>query len=301
MLGQKSVFAGECFKGGYIGVDFNLKVDLTNKKYDNFKSFNHDFIPILLKENDKETKVSAGLRCGFLYTVAVGMQIGDVVLSPKGNGSYYVGEISGGYSYHPDSNLPHQRQVKWFDNKIERSEMSDSLRHSTGSIGTLSNITKYEAELEKLIGTQNKIIISTNDVTIEDPSVFALEKHLEDFLIANWKHTELGKTYDIYKEGDEIIGQQYPTDTGDIDILAISKDKKNLLVIELKKGRASDNVVGQIQRYMGFVKEELAEVGQSVKGIIIAFDDDLKIKRALSVNNNIEFYRYQITFKLIKG
>jgi restriction system protein len=66
---------------------------------------------------------------------------------------------------------------------------------------------------------------------------FALEKHLEEFLVQNWQQTELGKNYDIYQEDGEIIGQQYPSDTGPIDILAISKDKKELLVVELKKGR----------------------------------------------------------------
>ena len=65
--------------------------------------------------------------------------------------------------------------------------------------------------------------------------------------------------------------------------------------------RASDSVVGQIQRYMGYVMEELAEEGQQVKGVIIALDDDRKIRRALSVNNNIEFYRYQVNFKLFKS
>ena len=35
------------------------------------------------------------------------------------------------------------------------------------------------------------------------------------------------------------------------------KDKKTLLVVELKKGRVSDNVVGQIQRYMGYVNNLL--------------------------------------------
>ena len=71
-------------------------------------------------------------------------------------------------------------------------------------------------------------------------------------------------------------------------------------MIELKKGRASDTVVGQIQRYMGFVNEELLEDGQTVKGIIIALEDDLRLKRALSMTNNIDFYRYEIEFKLIK-
>lgn len=120
-------------------------------------------------------------------------------------------------------------------------------------------------------------------------------------MVQNWSGTELGKLYDIYQEDGEIVGQQYQKDTGAIDILAISKDKKAILVVELKKGRASDNVVGQIQRYMGYVKEELAEENQMVKGVIIALEDDLRIRRALSVANNIEFYRYQVSFKLFKN
>jgi restriction system protein len=37
----------------------------------------------------------------------------------------------------------------------------------------------------------------------------------------------------------------------------------------LKRGRVSDNVVGQILRYMGYVKEVLAEKNQEVLGVII--------------------------------
>ena len=71
-------------------------------------------------------------------------------------------------------------------------------------------------------------------------------------------------------------------------------------ILELKKGRASDSVVGQIQRYMGYIRDEIAEEGQSVKGVIIALEDDMSIKRALSVTNNIEFYRYKVKFDLAK-
>ncbi len=73
-----------------------------------------------------------------------------------------------------------------------------------------------------------------------------------------------------------------------------------MLVVELKKGRVSDSVVGQIQRYMGYVLEELAEETQMVKGVIIALEDDIRIRRALSVAKNIEFYKYQVSFKLFK-
>ena len=111
----------------------------------------------------------------------------------------------------------------------------------------------------------------------------------------------LGKTHDIYTEDGEIIGQQFPSDTGPIDILAISKDRKELLVVELKKGRASDNVVGQVQRYMGYVLSELAEEGQTVRGAIIALEPDKRIEQALKVAPNIDFYRYQVSFELLKN
>jgi restriction system protein len=69
----------------------------------------------------------------------------------------------------------------------------------------------------------------------------------------------------------------------------------------LKKGRASDAVVGQLQRYMGYVLDELAEDGQAVRGCIIALEDDLRLRRALRATSNIDFYRYEVSFKLIKG
>jgi restriction system protein len=175
--------------------------------------------------------------------------------------------------------------------------MSDTLRSSTGSIGTVSNITHHRSELEKLIGNNPEQPLTHTDPTVENPSAFALEAHLEHFLVRNWSHTQLGKDYDIYEE-DGIKAQQYQTDTGPLDILAISKDKKHLLVVELKKGRASDVVVGQTLRYMGYVQDELAEEGQTVLGAIIAHENDLRIRRALKMTPAITFYRYQISFRL---
>jgi len=300
MLGSKSIHADECYKSNFIGADFDLDIDLANQLPDNWREFNKKFIPIWLGYHPGKSKISAGLSCGALWTIAKGIRNGDIVLCPNGQGSYYVGEVLDTYSYHPEGVLPHRRTVKWYPNTVERSAMSEALRNSTGSIGTVSDITKYAEEIELLIGgTKPPVIISTDD-TIEDVWTFMLEKHLEDFLVQNWRQTELGNSYNIFEDG-ELVGQQYPTDTGPIDILAISKDKKELLVVELKKGRASDNVVGQIQRYMGYVKEELAEDNQVVKGVIVALEDDLRIKRALSIANNIEFYRYQVNFKLFKG
>jgi restriction system protein len=301
MLGKKSIYAEDCYKGNFIGVSFDLDLDLTGKLPDNWKIFNQQFIPLYLKKHPDKSRIAAGLACGTLWTISKGINKGDVILCPNGMGEYFVGEIIDDYSYHLGATLPHRRTVRWYPKNILKTEMSQELQNSVGFIGTVSTITKHEKEIESLIAGTKPTAIFSNDENVEDPSVFALEKHLEDFLVKNWKQTELGKNYIIFEEDGEPVGQQYPSDTGPIDILAVSKDKKELLVVELKKGMASDHVVGQIQRYMGYVLEELAEKDQVVKGVIIALEDDIRIRRALAVTNNIEFYRYQVSFKLFKN
>jgi restriction system protein len=300
MLGKGSMYAKECREQGFFGADFDIQQDLTNELPDDWREFNKKFIPIYLQSNPGKSRIAAGLCCGFLWTVCKKIQIGDVILSPDGKGKYFVGEVQSEYRFIPGADQPHQRQVHWFDETIDRSEMSEALRRSTGSIGTVSQISKYREELEGLIkGEAPKPVLISTDETIEDPTVFALERHLEDFLIHNWSQTPLGREYDIYQD-EENIGRQFPTDTGPIDILAISKDKQVVLVVELKKGRASDSVVGQIQRYMGYIAEEIAEEHQSVRGVIIALEEDKKIRWALKVAPNIDFYRYEVRFDLIR-
>lgn len=301
MLGKGSIYATECFLGSFIGVDFDIKENLTGKLPDNLRLFNEIFIAEFQKAHPDKSKVAAGSACGTLWTIAKGIKTGDIVLCPDGNGRYRVGEIIGDYFYETQGILPHRRPVKWLSQIIDRADMSENLKNITG-IGTVRDISKYYEEVEKLIGNHisNLNISIDNSPQEEDFVAFALEKHLEDFLIKNWAQTELGKKYDIYEVDGEKVGQQYQTDTGPMDILAISKDKKTLLVVELKKGRVSDVVVGQILRYMGYVQEELAEENQTVCGAIIAMEDDQRIRRALAVSKNIKFYRYQITFKLIE-
>jgi len=242
-----------------------------------------------------------GLACGALWRVAKGIKKGDMVLCPDGAGAYRVGEVIGDYQHAPGQILPHRRPVQWLNQAIDRAAMSDALKNSAGSIGTVSDVSRYREEIDKLIGGGSVPTLVSTDPAVEDPAAFALEKHLEDFLVENWVQTELGKEYDIFEEDGEKVGQQYETDTGPIDVLAIRKDKKELLVVELKKGRASDVVVGQVLRYMGYALEELAEEGQNVRGVIIALEDDPKLRRALAATSNIAFYRYQVSFKLVKG
>jgi len=301
MLGRQSVHAVVCFAENFIGADFGIEHDLTADLSDDWREFNKKHIPIYLAQHPDKSKIAAGLSCGFLWTVSIGIKKDDIVLCPDGEGRYRVGEVSSDYFYKTGEVLPHRRSVHWLNQTIDRSSMSEALRNSTGSIGTISTISQYRDEIEKLIGGYSVTTLISTDETVEDPSAFAMEKHLEDFLVKNWSQTDFGKEYDIFEEDGSKIGQQYMTDTGPLDILAVSKDKKKLLVVELKKGRASDAVVGQVLRYMGYVKDELAEADQTVEGVIIALEDDQRIRRALSIVPSVNFYRYQISFKLVKA
>ena len=300
MLGRASQYANECISGNFIGADFGIKQDLSGKLPEEWRGFNREFIPIYLALHPGKSKVAAGLACGALWTVCRGITSSDTVICPDGTKQYRVGELSGDYYYEPGGILPHRRPIRWLKT-ISRAEMSQALKDSAGAIGTVSTITRHCDEIERLIGGARPPTIVATDATVEDPISFVLEEHLEAFLVGNWAQTDLAREYDIYEDNGEKVGQQYPTDTGAIDILAISRDKKKLLVLELKKGRASDVVVGQILRYMGYVQEELAEDGQIVTGVIIALEDDQRIRRALAMVPSIVFYRYQISFKLVKA
>lgn len=132
---------------------------------------------------------------------------------------------------------------------------------------------------------------------VEDPSEFVLEKYLEEFIVSNFQGIFKGELQ-IYQDPDGELGQQYQTDIGPIDILAITRDSNGFVVIELKKGRSSDQVVGQILRYMGWVKRNLCSDGQSVRGLVICRDSDAKLAYAIEMTNNIDVRYYSVSFKL---
>jgi hypothetical protein len=112
---------------------------------------------------------------------------------------------------------------------------------------------------------------------------FKTEKELQSFLEINWKKIPLFKEWNL-KESQKNISE-----AGVIDILARHNSETKWLIVEIKKNISSDKTVGQIQRYMGWVKENLAFKDEEVFGLIISgYPPDENIRLSLLNNKNID-------------
>ncbi len=128
---------------------------------------------------------------------------------------------------------------------------------------------------------------------------FGLERHLHEFLRDNWHHTELGRDWSIYEEdGDPEAGYEYPCDIGRIDLLARHQTEPRWLVIELKRNQSSDQTVGQVLRYMGWVKQRMAGPEDQVEGLVIAHHADEAIRFAIAVVPGVKLQKYEVDFRL---
>lgn len=294
MLGRGGMFSEECRKGGFIGADFDIPVDLTNQLPENWRDFNKKFIPVYLENNpEKSSKVAAGLACGFLWTICKGLKNGDIVLSPCGNGDYMVGEIAGDYFYVPNTNLPHRRPVSWYDIVIRRADMSPELKHSIGSIGTCSDATRFSDEIEMLIaGKTTPSVLPSAKVTTASPKKY-LERDLHPLLC-----TFLRDQLDIYAKTifheksttkdkeqkwvhPDIIGVQYSglyTDAATTLLRAVDTQKSvRLYSFEMKREINTDYDLKE------YFFQALSNSSWANKGYLVAYDinEDEDLRREM--------------------
>jgi hypothetical protein len=127
---------------------------------------------------------------------------------------------------------------------------------------------------------------------------FRLEHQLQVFLLGNWGRTPLASDWALYSTPEGPDPNEFPTEVGRIDILAIHKREQRFLVIELKRNQSTDQTVAQLLRYMGWVKTHLAGEQKTVEGLIIAQKADRGALYALSNLPNVKFMTYAVEFRL---
>lgn len=87
-------------------------------------------------------------------------------------------------------------------------------------------------------------------------------------------------------------GAERSVNSGFIDITC--EDTKDIIVVELKAGKADSRAIGQILGYMGDLQEEEEK---SVRGILVAHNFDKRAKAAARVVPTLELKKYSIEFK----
>lgn len=136
---------------------------------------------------------------------------------------------------------------------------------------------------------------------MEDPgepivgsSEFAYEHDLRDYLARNLHLVHPGLK--LYEE-DGISGVEFPVGGRFIDILAVD-DGGNYVVVELKVSKGYDRTVGQLLRYIGWIKKHHAEATKTVRGVIVAkaITDDLRL--ACADLPQIALYEYSLSVSL---
>lgn len=206
-------------------------------------------------------------------------------------------------SVEADKTVVHIGDIRWFRSPLPRDRIlelvaADELEEAFLSCGAQGfNIAKLQPDsLPKIL----ELVEGGEQVSVRrvGPLDALIETKLEDYIVQNWSKIDFGSNLRIYLEDGEPVGQQYDTgEIGRIDLLCEDVDKGDLVIIELKKGRPSDEVIGQLARYMGWVREKLAE-SRNVRGIVLAPDFDAKMRYAARAIPGVELLRYEVRFEI---
>lgn len=129
-----------------------------------------------------------------------------------------------------------------------------------------------------------------------------LERHLEELVVSNFDRLFPGwaiySTDMLAPNGSKPPGIRYRTPAGEIDLLCTDEDN-NLVVIELKRNRAPDRVVSQLERYLVWVEQNISKPGQSVRGIIISKKHGDHVVYSASRRADIELWTYDLRLTLV--
>lgn len=111
------------------------------------------------------------------------------------------------------------------------------------------------------------------------------EKNLEDFVVQQLEEIETGL---------KLVSRQLSTAAGRLDLLC-QDDLGCYVVVELKRAQGTDQVVGQILRYMGWVQENYRT--EKVRGIIVVGKKDRLLSYAAKAVPNVQVKEFRLSIR----
>jgi len=127
-----------------------------------------------------------------------------------------------------------------------------------------------------------------------------LEENLREYIVRSGIECvdEDFEGFELYEDEEGNLGELYRIGVGEIDILYKNPEENKFLVVELKRTEeTSDDVVGQISRYIGWVKEEIAEDDEEVQGMIITQSASQRLKYAVIAMDDCLLKEFRLKFQ----
>jgi hypothetical protein len=192
--------------------------------------------------------------------------------------------------------LDAQQEQKALQIATQKFQVGTSQNYLDSTLEYLTDFVVFErikefTNLEKYTSVNNMIWFANQkeigEETIEQYTSVSLEKDLKEYLAKN-PH--------ILEKGLKLIEKEFQTkEIGNIDLL-LSDSKGYDVVVELKKGKESDDVVGQISRYMGWV---MKNKNKKTRGIIVVNEPDQRLEYSiLPFNGSLKVKYYRVKFDL---
>jgi len=178
-------------------------------------------------------------------------------------------------------------------------KLRDGLKKMGWSVESLDNEVRLimpgtsKENIDAVLGEDGGGLEDIGDVGAS----FALEYQLRDFIAQNINVIQIeDRKLRLYVDLTGRDGIEYPTAVGPIDILAID-DSNAFIVFELKRGRSPDHAIGQLTRYMGWVKQTIGKENE-IRGVIVAKTISGNLKYAVAVIPNVSLFEYEVSFQL---
>jgi hypothetical protein len=183
-----------------------------------------------------------------------------------------------------------------------KSKTAELLGEGKGTTSEDIRLAEAIDEYPDLLNCNNKsdahkcLIKTQTGITYEgNRPVFDFEKDLQKYLNSNWSEIPLFEGWKLQKKDAFREGGYNTGVVGEIDLLARHREEHRWLVIELKRHQGSDETIGQILRYMGWVKENLLGIDGKVEGLIICEVADENVRYALKCVSgvNLKIYSFE--------
>jgi hypothetical protein len=217
--------------------------------------------------------------------------------------SVVIPREDGGVEVHPLKEWLRQHPQEIPAGLHPSSSTSHQLRNGLRRMGWTMQETPTEIRLIKPgAATDSGIIgevLGSDEPVTDDGSdpFFTLEYQLRDFLASNLATIAINRRrLRLYVDPTGRDGVEFPSAVGPIDILAID-EKDALFVFELKRANSPDRAIGQLARYMGWVRQTIGRE-HDVFGVIVARSISENLRYAASIVPNVHLFEYEVEFHL---